>query len=107
MSLHRLLECIDSMKVIRLAPPVPHAEEARSAVSKHGGWRDVVCVRPSRRVQRSQACADCVNLSALHTPQDEDLDVTRTKETHDSSITKTPWRAFQVKSYTSVSFSTL
>src|SRR6202047_2564986 len=35
-----------------------------AAVSKDGRWLGLACGRPSRRAHRSQACADCVNLSA-------------------------------------------
>ena len=38
--------------------------DLRCAVSKDGRWLGLACGRPSRRAHRSQACADCVNLSA-------------------------------------------
>src|SRR5256885_2055521 len=59
---------IDSMKPIGSGgwsiTHRPHPEEAQSAVSKDGRWLGLACGRPSRRAHRSQACADCVNLSA-------------------------------------------
>ena len=74
---------IVSMKPIHVGTDIPHPEEARSAVSKDGDCRDLACGCPSRRPRRSQACADCVNLSAPRAPQDEaaGIDVIRTKET--------------------------
>src|SRR5690242_20629029 len=66
---------MDSMNVIRLAPPsLMLRGRVAPSRSMEAGARSLPAVL------RDACNADCASLSALHAPQDEDLDVIRTKE---------------------------